>query len=231
MISRYNKKRKRQTSLIIKLQIIFNRLQLKVGKNMQNENREIVSGIYEVPGSSFKIQIVKKKQSTLIKIYRGPKLSKEIELKQEEATKQNIVTIIQSELFMPISPFKISKEVENALADIKKGGIIKEEQAETMEEDSEHMFKGEEGGPSEESYDKLKETLTPAEDKPQDTTQKKHKGKREPTILSLLEEMKKEDKEEKELLVVKDEDIWRITTGKYDSKEKRTGKEKDKKQS
>lgn len=89
----------------------------------------IVSDIRDIPGSSFKIQIEKKPSSALIRILRGLKVTKEIEIERGELTKNRVVTIIQSELFMPISPFKIMKIVEELFKNIED----KEKQAASLE--------------------------------------------------------------------------------------------------
>lgn len=80
----------------------------------------VVSDILEIPGSSFKLQIEKKNGGGVIKILRGVKLDKEIPVSKEQFTKNFAVTVIQSELFMPISPFKIMRVVEQLFTDIEK---------------------------------------------------------------------------------------------------------------
>ncbi|WEU40060.1 MAG: hypothetical protein OdinLCB4_006205 [Candidatus Odinarchaeum yellowstonii] len=78
----------------------------------------IISNIMDIPGSSFRIQLEKKTNSALIRILRGLKITKEVEIPIDDLTKNRVVTIIQSELFMPISPFKIMKIVEELFKDI-----------------------------------------------------------------------------------------------------------------
>ncbi len=78
----------------------------------------IISDIMSIPGSSFRIQIEKKPSSALIRILRGLTITREVEIDIGELTKNRVVTIIQSELFMPISPFKIMKIVEELFKDI-----------------------------------------------------------------------------------------------------------------
>ncbi|MEM2108895.1 MAG: hypothetical protein QW327_00155 [Candidatus Odinarchaeota archaeon] len=96
---------------------------------MMSSGSSIVSDIRDIPGSSFKIQIEKKPSSALIRILRGLKVTKEIEIERGELTKNRVVTIIQSELFMPISPFKIMKIVEELFKNIED----KEKQAASLE--------------------------------------------------------------------------------------------------
>lgn len=81
-------------------------------------NSSIISDIMDIPGSSFRIQIEKKSNSAVIRILRGLKVIKEVEISLDELTKKQVVTIIQSELFMPISPFKIMKIVEELFKDL-----------------------------------------------------------------------------------------------------------------
>ncbi len=81
-------------------------------------NSSIISEIMDIPGSSFRIQIMKKSNSAVIRILRGLKVTREVEISLGELTKKQVVTIIQSELFMPISPFKIMKIVEELFKNI-----------------------------------------------------------------------------------------------------------------
>lgn len=78
----------------------------------------IVSAIMDIPGSSFRIQIEKMHSCALIRILRGLKVTREVTVSLDDLTKNRVVTIIQSELFMPISPFKIMKIVEELFKDI-----------------------------------------------------------------------------------------------------------------
>jgi hypothetical protein len=155
---------------------------------MLEESPVFSSKVYDVPGSSFKIQIEKSKDYGLVRIFRGTSISKEIKIELNDFNRSNIVTIIQSEMFMPISPFKIVKQVEKALNDIDQGRVATDIDVEKTDLDKKRIFDFQEFIASE-----SEECITPPKCWLRNYLKKTVEKRVDPTILRLVLDDKKEE--------------------------------------